>query len=86
MRIYKYNKNGIKITVKIEIPDEITTSGLVDPNFHETLDFEYLGTPNKLYYDNSRNSYPSFLTYLNYDLRDVSLMHDMLSLCKPIKF
>lgn len=86
MRIYKYNKNGIKITVKIDIPEEITTSGLVDPNFHETLDFEYLGDPYQLYYDDSRYCYPSFLTYLNYDLHDLSLTYDMLQHYKPIKF
>lgn len=83
MRIYKYNKNGIKITVKVDIPDEIIS---LDPNFHRTIDFEYLGDPNQLYYDDLRNSYPSFLTYLNYDLSDVSLTYDMLQRYKPIKF
>lgn len=83
MRIYKYNKNGIKIAVKVDIPDKTIS---LDPNFHETLDFEYLGTPDKLYYDDSRYCYPSLLTYLNYDLRDLSIIHDMLSLYKPIKF
>lgn len=83
MRIYKYNKNGIKITVKIDIPDGTIS---LDPNFHETLDFEYLRTPNKLYYDDSRYCYPSLLTYLNYDLYDLSLMYDALQYYKPIKF
>lgn len=83
MRIYKYNKNGIKITVKIDVPDETIS---LDPNFHETLDFEYLGTPDKLYYDASRYCYPSLLTYLNYDLYDLSLMYDAFQHYKPIKF
>lgn len=86
MRIYKYNKNGIKITVKVDIPEEIRTSHLVDPNFDLTIDFEYLGTSNQLYYDGSRYSYPSLLTYLNYDLCDISLTYDMLQRYKPIEF
>lgn len=83
MRTYKYNKNGIKITVKVDVPDETVP---LDPNFHETLDFEYLGTPGQLYYDDSRYCYPSLLTYLNYDLYDLSLMYDALQHYKPIKF
>lgn len=75
MRIYKYNKNGVKITIKIDIPDELIP---FYPNFYKTLDFEYLGAPNQLYYDDSRYSYPSLLTYLNYDLWDLSLMYDVL--------
>lgn len=83
MRIYKYNKNGIKIIIKVDVTDKTIS---LDPNFHETLDFEYLGTPDKLYYDDSRYCYPSLLTYLNYDLYDLSLMYDALQLYKPIKF
>lgn len=83
MRIYKYNKNGIKITVKIDILDKTI---ILDPNFHETLDFEYLGTPGKLYYDDSRYCYPSLLTYLNYDLCDLSLMYDTLQYYKITNF
>lgn len=82
MRIYKYNKNRIKITVKVDVPEEIVS---LDPNFHETLDFEYLGSPGRLYYDDSKYVYPSLLTYLNCDLRDISLMFDMFQYYKPIK-
>lgn len=82
MRIYKYNKNGIKITVKVDIPEETVS---LDPNFHKTLDFEYLGSPNRLYCSDSKYSYPSLLTYLNYDLCDISLMFDMLQYYKSIK-
>lgn len=51
MRVYKYNKNGIKITVKVDIPEETVS---LDPNFHKTLDFKYLGSPSRLYYDDSK--------------------------------
>ena len=83
MRVYKYNKNGIKITVKIEVPDDTVS---LNPNFNETLDFEYLGSPDRLYYDDSKYMYPSLLTYLDYDLRGISLMFDMLQSYKSIKF
>lgn len=83
MRVYKYNKNGIKITVKVDIPEETVS---LDSNFHKTLDFEYLGSPDRLYYDDSKYFYPSLLTYLNYDLYAISLLFDMRQYYKPIKF
>lgn len=78
MRYYKWNKYGLKITVKIEVPKEISslkhrysdlTYNKIKENYTQT--FDYLGDWNSLYLDDKSFLYSSLLSYLFEDVSDI---------------
>lgn len=78
MRVYKWNKYGFKITIKIEVPKEITNltrwncSSKYDEikeNYIQT--FDYLGDWSSLYTDDKRFAYSSLLYYIFDDVLDI---------------
>lgn len=78
MRYYKWNKYGLKITVKIEVPKEISSlkrrySDLkydkIKENYTQT--FDYLGDWTSLYTDDKRFVYSSLIYYIFDDVLDI---------------
>lgn len=78
MRVYKWNKYGLKITVKVEVPKEIRDlkhrySNLkydeIKENYTQT--FDYLGDWDGLYTDDKRFVYSSLIYYIFGDVLDI---------------
>ena len=88
MRVYTWNKYGLKITVKIEVPEKVNVAkdritdrgyGKMDSNFN--YDFEYLGSFDTLYTDKNLFMYPSLFTYVLKDIFNIDYLL-WLSTCK----
>ena len=78
MRIYKWNKYGLKITINVEVPKEIQnlkrrycdlTYSEIKENCIQT--FDYLGDFTDLYVDNKLFMYSSLLCYIFHDILDI---------------
>ena len=86
--MYKWNKYGLKITVKIEVPekantakDRITGKGYGKMNSNFNHNFEYLGSFDMLYTDENQFIYPSLFTYVLKDILHIDYLM-WLSTCK----
>lgn len=69
-RVYKYNKDGIKIKVTLDL------CGRDCLRRNKVSNFEYIGEPMHLFIGEDGNLYPSLLCYLTIDIDYI--MKDLL--------
>ena len=93
MRVYKWNKYGLKITVKIKVPNEIrnlkrrycdSVYSEIKENYTQT--FDYLGDFTHLYIDNQQFIYSSLLYYSFDDLLDIFWRYNEIQNRKRVNY